>query len=137
MSVLRAIALLGLSVVLIGCGDAAVGSWELDAEKTIALFEESAKEEEGGEMMLAIMKPMLESAKVEIEMRGDKTFTATSKFGPQNDSIEGTWKKVDGGYELKPNDANEQTMTAEIKSGRMLLAPPGAQDGPTLYLKKG
>eukprot|EP01026_Neomeris_dumetosa_P077672 TRINITY_DN83885_c0_g1_i1.p4 TRINITY_DN83885_c0_g1~~TRINITY_DN83885_c0_g1_i1.p4 ORF type:complete len:113 (+),score=24.70 TRINITY_DN83885_c0_g1_i1:126-464(+) len=104
MTKMRVVLGMLLGLVLAGCGggeSAVVGTWTLDVDKSMKTFEEEAKKQEGGDMMLAMMKPMLESAKFEVKVKADNTFTASFEMGPTKDSIDGTWEKVEAGYLMK------------------------------------
>ncbi len=136
MSVLRGLIVAVVGLVLAGCGDAVTGTWNLDVDKALAQAEKAMEGEHGmgAEMARSVMRSMVESADITLEMRADKTFTLSGTIGPRRFSMSGTWEKVEGGYRMVPDDAGA-AVTARIEGGLLVIAPRGSGD-PPMYLRK-
>jgi hypothetical protein len=117
-----------------GGGSEAVGTWTIDWDATMPSFLPPDTTPEMREMM----KPMLEqmkAMKVEIRVDGNGTFTGQMPSGPgKTETIKGTWKKVDGGIELRgtekdgkaipADDKDARPITVKVEGGKMRLSDP-------------
>ncbi len=125
-------------VTLVGCGGGSSfeGDWSVDKEamKEIMLAgmeaEAEGQPEEAKKMMQDMAASMVESMKMDLNLKGDGTFTVTSEMMGQTDSISGKWTESGGTIEMIENGDPTKKATARIEGGKLMVSFQGEQGAP-------
>lgn len=144
---LKTFVLASLACVLTACGGGGPeGTWTVDREATRASIQKAMEDEASkqgddamGQMGQAMMAQMLDSmmgefGKMTIEMKGDKTFTASVPM--ESKPVAGKWSMSGDKVTLTPDDGKDP-ITATL-DGDQLVMESGESDMPdiAIYLNR-
>ncbi len=141
---LMCIAVVALFASLLGgCGNKEsgyVGKWELDKDAFKATLKAEMEKEQGGDdegmaaFAAAMMMGVIDSMQMDVEIKKDHTFVATTNMQGQTDTATGTWKLE--GDSIRMTSPNEEPGQLTLKNGKLHLKIDSQPDQPTMIFKK-
>lgn len=134
-------------VAVVGCGGGSSfeGEWSVDKEEMKSIMVASMEKETEGQpeemkkMMLDTASAMVESMKMDLNLKSDGTFTVTSEMMGQTETVTGTWTESSGTITMTENDKPSNKATAKIEGGKLMVHfenDPGAPESLPMVRKK-
>lgn len=132
-----ALILSALTLLLVGCGGSSFeGDWTIDSKELEKIILASVEKDSEGEteetkkMMLEMAGSMAEAIKVNLSLKADGTFTATSGMMDQTETTTGTWTESGGTITMVEDADASDPVTGTIDGDMLMLDFPNAMGGP-------